>query len=96
MTAADALIAAGIVTATITAGYAIARLARSFWVGFKLAVREATEDLHEDVVATKKIVTYHLGPNGTTKPMHDRLGTLEKDLRQHMTDAAERNQGDNP
>ena len=85
---------AGIVTATISAGYAIARVVRSFWVGFKHAVREATEDLRDDVSATRKIVDYHLGPNGETKPMHERLGTLETDLRQHMTDAIERNQDD--
>ncbi len=94
MTGADVLITAGIVTAVISAGYAVARLVRSFWAGFKRAVREATEDLREDVSATRKIVDYHLGPNGETKPMHERLCTLETDLRQHMTDANERNQGE--
>lgn len=90
MTAADVLIAAGIVTAVISAGYAVARLVRSFWAGFKHAVREATEDLRDDVSATRRIVDYHLGPNGETKPMHERIGTLESDLKTHMSDV-ERN-----
>lgn len=97
MNGADVLIAAGIVTAVVSAGYAIAKVVRSFWAAFRHAVREATEDLHEDVRQTKHVVNYHLGPNGATKPMWERLRIVEANLKLHMKntdDERERNQGD--
>lgn len=34
-------------------------------------------DILDDVRETKHLVKYHLGPNGTTRPMHERLKAVE-------------------
>lgn len=67
------LIAAGI-SAVIGAGYSIHRLFKSMVHGFSQAV---------DNSATGHLVRYHLGPNGTTKPMHERVGSIERKQSDH-------------
>lgn len=42
------------------------------------ARRQIRRKVVEPIVRTEKLVAYHLGPNGNTKPIHKRLKSLEK------------------
>lgn len=87
MTWADVGIAAGAITAVIGCGYAIAKALRSFWDGFKLAVREATQDIRDDLVAHgKKADTRHAENVGRLENLDVRVQTVERDLKKHMND----------
>lgn len=59
-------------SALIAAFYSIARAVRSLRVIGAELVSAAV-----DASYTGKLVAYHLGPNGTTRPMHERLELLE-------------------
>lgn len=94
----DIGIASGVITAVIGAGYAIAKLMHSFWDGFKLAVREATQDIRDELDAQgKKSDVRHAENVGHFEKLDARVCVVEKDLKEHMKDAAldrARNQGD--
>lgn len=42
------------------------------------AVTKGTEDIRKALEEHRQYVHYHLGPNGTTKPIHRRLCDLEE------------------
>lgn len=87
--ATDLGILAGVLTALVSAFYAIGkfstsvrnawgRLMRWLWSGFEGAVARATDDIRADLSKLKHITEYHLGPNGATTPVHERLKRLEE------------------
>lgn len=98
MTGQSIVIAAGAVTAVIAACYAIAKVGGSFWDGFKLAVREATADIREELEAHgQKADRRHAENVGRLEGLDHRVAVVEHDLKTHMKDAAEdrqRNIGD--
>lgn len=63
------------VSAVIGAGYSIHRAARSIRAWAKRMIDIATHGFSEavDSSSTGSLVTYHLGPNGTTTPLHERV-----------------------
>ena len=42
------------------------------------AWRQIRRKVFEPIAKTQRLVEYHLGPNGTTTPIHKRLIALEK------------------
>lgn len=42
------------------------------------AWRQIRRNVMDPIAKTQKLVEYHLGPNGNTKPIHRRLIALEK------------------
>ena len=69
----DAGIIAASISALIAAGYAIRRAAKSLRASIEQAWSAAV-----DASETGHLVRYHLGPNGTTRPIHERLRLLEE------------------
>lgn len=61
------------VSAVIGAGYSVGRAFRSCKAAMAEGVSRAVD--HSD---TGKLVKYHLGPNGTTPPIHQRIRRLEE------------------
>lgn len=45
------------------------------------ALREDVNDVKEEQREHKHYVRYHLGPNGTTTPVHQRLADVEQEVR---------------
>lgn len=76
----DAGVVAVAVSAVIAAGYSINRAYKSIrrWVARMIVLaKEAFSDA-VDASATGHLVKYHLGPNGKTRAMHERLKNLEE------------------
>ena len=75
----DAAVMAGAVTAIIGAGYAVHRALRSVRAWIERAWDRAETAFGKAVDASKTghLVRYHLGPNGNTTPMHERMRRLE-------------------
>lgn len=61
------------VSAVIGAGYSIAKAYRSVVAAMAEGVSRAVD--HSDA---GRLVKYHLGPNGTTPPIHQRIRRLEE------------------
>jgi hypothetical protein len=80
--AVDLGIVAAIISGVVGAIYAVGRLSGStmkwMWTGFESAVKRATDDIRDDVSELKHLTKHHLGPNGTTTPMHKRMKRLEE------------------
>lgn len=75
LSGADAVVAAIGISAVIAAGYSMHRAYKSIraWLG---RLWDAARDAFSDAVdasSTGHLVKYHLGPNGTTPPMHQRV-----------------------
>jgi hypothetical protein len=75
----DAGIVAGIVSGIIGCAYTVHRAIRSVRAWFE-RIWDRAETLFSKAVdqsGTGHLVRYHLGPNGTTTPMHTRMARLE-------------------
>lgn len=84
------VIASGII-AVIGAGYSIHRALRSIraWVRRIIAIAKHEFSDAVDTSKTGHLVTYHLGPNGTTTPMHQRVTENQAtELRHHQQNTA--------
>ncbi len=87
---ADLVVIAIGVSAVIAAGYSINRAYKSiraaaarWWDRAELMFSKAV-----DASATGHLVKFHLGPNGTTRPMHERVGSIERAQSDHNAVAA--------
>ena len=76
----DIVVGASGVSAVIGAGYLVHRAYKSFrawwaqtWDRLELLFSKAVDNS-----ATGHLVKYHLGPNGTTRPMHQRVCSIEE------------------
>jgi hypothetical protein len=83
MSGGDMVVAAIGVSAVIAAGYSIHRAYKSVraWLDRMWDLARAAFSDAVDASSTGHLVRYHLGPNGTTPPMHQRVSenqTLEK------------------
>lgn len=80
MSGVDIVVAASGVSAVIGAGYLVHRAYKSIraWVAQTWDRAERLFSNAVDSSATGHLVKYHLGPNGSTKPMHERVGSIEQ------------------
>ena len=62
-----------VMAASVAAILGMRELVKTIWHGIRETISAAVD--HSD---TGKLVKYHLGPNGTTPPIHVRLKRLEK------------------
>lgn len=86
----DIVVGASGVSAVIGAGYLVHRAYKSFRV-WAAQVWDRAEQVFSKAVdnsATGHLVKYHLGPNGTTRPMHQRVCSIEEAQSTHNTAAA--------
>lgn len=72
---ADVSELAALIVAVAAATTVVWKMIRGLW---RLA--RNVEDTLESANETKHLVKYHLGPNGQTRPIHERLGTVEEGL----------------
>ena len=80
MSGVDIVVAASGVSAVIGAGYLVHRAYKSIRA-WGVQMWDRAERLFSTAVdssATGHLVKFHLGPNGTTKPMHERVGSIEQ------------------
>lgn len=80
MSGVDIVVAASGVSGVIGAGYLVHRAYKSIraWVAQTWDRAERLFSNAVDSSATGHLVKYHLGPNGSTKPMHERVGSIEQ------------------
>lgn len=87
MTPAEVGVIAATVTAVIAAFYAVAKVVRSFWSGFRAAVKEATSDIHDDLTRLRGEANGRHAENvDRFQTLDARVATVERDLKQHMKD----------
>lgn len=81
----------GMVATALTALFA---LIEKVWSPLRrLLERSLTEPLLDKIEQHEEYVRYHLGPNGTTSPLHTRIGNLESTVdRLTALDIRRRNQ----
>lgn len=65
----------------IIAGVSWARRRENEWI--KKHVADPIAAIQADVTETRHLVTYHLGPNGGAKPLHNRVEDLEAKVCPH-------------
>lgn len=56
----------------------LATAIRYLWRAVTDDIRDDISEIRKDSRIVKHLVAYHLGPNGTTKPMWKRIGELER------------------
>jgi hypothetical protein len=86
----DIVVGASGVSAVIGAGYLVHRAIKSIraWGAQTWDRLERLFSHAVDNSTTGHLVKYHLGPNGTTRPMHERVGSIEQAQADHNTVAA--------
>lgn len=82
---ADLVVAAIGVSAVIAAGYSIHRALKSIRAWVKRMISIAAHEFSQavDASSTGQLVKHHLGPNGTTTPIHERVGAIERSQAEH-------------
>lgn len=71
----DARIIFGALAAVCAFAWGAARIARGVWRSWRNFTRRLRQAF-DDVTETVHLVRHHLGPNGNTTPLHQRVHTL--------------------
>lgn len=62
----------GVIGGSVSALLGLIKLSQELWRAFR-NIGHMVDDLRE----TKNLVQHHLGPNGNTKPIHERITAIE-------------------